>query len=241
MSNFYIWPDMPMLSIAVLVAASMFFLYLARTPLHLALDSLDEGIAGGMKSVSDWIKTVVSHMQEKNRKVLLESNIAESEQKITQEFKRVESSFTKHLTDYPALHLKLDEGIANIDSDYKECGQAIPEVPGWNDAVESIANIKGSASGDRVIENMLKELHKSAVEGEKQALAEMRKISTKRHKILSGMSPIWNKLVKVMNEVDKKISLVIETSSKIERYMQEFEKVRAGGDDKIDMLSSKAT
>lgn len=241
MSSLYIWPQMPALSITVLVAGSMLFLYLARTPLHLALDSLNDGISGGMQKIADWIKAVVIKMQEKNRKVLLESSIAESEQKIAQEFKRVDASYTKHLADYPALHLKLDEGIAVIDADFKECGQAVPEAPGWNDAVESIANIKGSASGDRVIEKMLKELQRSAVDGEKQALAEMRKTSSKRHKILSGMAPVWNKLLKAMSEVDKKVSLVLETSGKIEKYMQEYEKVRAGGEDSIDMLSSKAT
>lgn len=241
MSSFYIWPQMPFLSIAVLVAGSMLFLYLARTPLHLALDSINEGIAGGMQKIADWIKALVVKMTEKNRKVLLESNIAESEQKIAQEFKRVEASYTKHLAEYPALHLKLDEGISVIDADFKECGQAIPEVPGWNDAVASIANIKATSSGDRVIEKMLKELHKSAVDGEKQALAEMRKTSSKRHKILSSLAPVWNKLLKAMNEVDKKVSLVLETSGKIEKYMQEYEKVRAGGEDSVDMLSSKAT
>ncbi len=241
MSSFYIWPDMPVLSISVLVAVSMIFLYLARTPLHLALDSLNHGLAGGLEKTADWIKSVVKKMQEKNKKVLLESSIADSEQKIAQEFKRVEASYTKHLADYPALHLKLDESIANINDDYKDCGQAVPEAPGWNDAVESIASIKGTASGDRVIEKMLKELHKSAVEGEKMALAEMRKTSAKRHKILSSLAPVWKKIQKSMGEVNTKVSLVLETSGKIEKYMQEYEKVRQGGEGSIDMLSSKAT
>jgi len=241
MSSFYIWPQMPFLSIAVLVIASMIFLYLARTPLHLALDNLNEGIAGGLEKIAAWIKSVVVKMQEKNRKVLLESNIAESEQKIAQEFKRVEASYTKHLADYPALHLKLDENITSIDVDFKECGQVVPEAPGWNDAVESIASIKGSASGDRVIEKMLKELHKSAIDGEKTAIAEMQKISSKRHKILSAIAPTWKKILKVMNEVDTKVSLVLETSGKIEKYMKDYEKIRQGGEDSIDMLSSKAT
>ncbi len=240
MSNLYIWPEMPFLSIATLVASSMIFLYLARTPLQLALQALDDGIAGGLTKISNWIKEVVVKMQEKNKKVLLESSIADSEQKIAQEFKRLETSYTKHLADYPALHLKLDESIANIDADFKECGQAVPEAPGWNDAVESIAKIKGTATGDRVIENMLKELHKSAVDGEKMALAEMRKTASKRHKILSSLAPIWNKILKTMNVVNSKVSLVLEASSKIEKYMKEYESVRDGGADSIDMLSSRA-
>ncbi|MDH5388701.1 MAG: hypothetical protein OEY06_09645 [Gammaproteobacteria bacterium] len=241
MSNLYIWPEMPFLSIATLVAASMVFLYLARTPLHMALQSLDDGIAGGLNKISTWINSLVEKMREKSKKVLLESSIADSEQKIAQEFKRVEASYTKHLADYPALHLKLDENIAIIDADFKECGQAVPEAPGWNDAVTAIAGITGTASGDRVIEKMLKELHKSAIDGEKLALAEMRKTASQRHKILSGLAPIWNKILKAMAVVDTKISLVLETTSKIEKYMKEYESVRNGGADSIDMLSSKAT
>jgi len=241
MSSLYIWPQMPFLSITVLIIASMVFLYLARTPMHQALESLNDGIAGGLERTAEWIKSVVIKMQEKNKKVLLESNIAASEQKIAQEFKRVEVSYTKHLAEYPALHLKIDESISAIDADFQECGQVVPEAPGWNDAVESIANIKGTASGDRVIEKMLKELHKSAVDGEKMALSEMQKASTKRHKILSSLAPIWKKVQKIMSEVNTRVELVLETSGKIEKYMAEYEKVRKGGDDSIDMLSSKAT
>lgn len=241
MSSLYIWPDMPFLSISVLVALSMVFLYFARAPMHQALENLNEGIAGGLTKASEWIKATVIKLREKNKRVLLESSIADSEQKIAQEFKKMEASYTKHLADYPSLHLKLDENIANIDADFKACGQVIPEAPGWSDTVETIASMKGTASGDRAVEKMLKELHKSAVEGEKSALNEMRKTASKRHKILSAMSPTWNKILKVMNAVNDKVTLVLETTSKIEKYMQEYEKARKGGPDSIDMLSAKAT
>lgn len=241
MSSLYIWPDMPFLSIMTLVVSSMMFLYFARAPMHLALDSLNEGIAGGLSKTSDWIKTVVAKLREKNKRVLLESSIADSEQKLAQEFKRLEASYTKHLADYPSLHLKLDESIANIDADFMECGQVVPEAPGWSDAVESITRMKGAASGDRVVEKMLKELHKSAIEGEKAALSEMRKTASKRHKILSSMSPTWTRIQKVMEAVNNKVTLVLETTGKIEKYMKEYDKVRQGGPDSIDMLSARAT
>lgn len=241
MNSLYIWPDMPVLSIAVLVTASMIFLYLARTPMHQALESINDGIAGGLTKISEWIKELVAKMREKNRQVLLESSIAETEDKILHEFKRMEAGHVKHLADYPALHLKLDEGIATIDADYKECGQVIPEAPGWNDAAASIAQIKGNASSDRMVEKMLKELHKSALEGEKSALAEMRKTASQRHKILSGMSSTWNKVLKVMKVVESKVSLVLETTHKIEKFMKEYDAIRQGGEQSVDMLSSRAT
>lgn len=241
MSNLYIWPDMPFLSIATLVAASMIFLYLARTPMHLALQSLDDGIAGGMAKISTWINSLVSKMREKSKKVLLESSIADFEQKIAHEFKRVDVGYTKHLADYPKLHLKIDEGITSIAADFKDCGQAIPKAPGWCDTVESITQMQGVASGDRVVEKMLKELQKTAVDGEKAALAEMRKTATKRHKILSGLAPTWNKILKSMNTVNTKVSLALETSGKIQKYMKDYDSIRHGGADSIDMLSAKAT
>jgi len=241
MSNLYIWPDMPFLSVATLVAVSMIFLYLARTPLHLALQSLDDGIAGGLTKISNWLKSLVEKMREKNKKVLLESSIADFEQKIAHEFKRVEIGYTKHLADYPKLHLKLDENIANIAADFENCSQAVPEAPGWNEAVKSIASMKGAASGDRIIEKMLKELHKSAVEGEKAALAELRKTSAKRHKILSGIAPIWKNILKSMDTVNTKISLALETSNKIQKYMKDYDSIVKGGADSIDMLSAKTS
>lgn len=241
MNSLYIWPEMPFLSISVLVAVSMIFLYFAREPMHKALENLNEGIAGGLIKASEWIKSVVVKLREKNKRVLLESSIADTEQKIAQEFRKMEASYTKHLADYPTLHLKLDESIANIDADFKACGQVVPEAPGWSDAVESIARMKGSSSGDRVVEKMLKELHKSAVDGEKAALVEMRKTASKRHKILSALSPTWSKVLKVMNVVNDKVTLVLETTGKIEKYMVEYEKARKGGPDSIDMLSSRAS
>ncbi|MDH5784401.1 MAG: hypothetical protein OEZ16_02195 [Chromatiales bacterium] len=241
MSELYIWPDMPFLSISVLVAASMVFLYLARTPMQKALESIDEGIAGGLTRISAWINLVVVKMRDKNRQVLLESSIAETEDKILHEFRRMESGYVKHLADYPALHLKLDESIAIVDADYTECGQVIPEAPGWNDAAASIAQIKSNGSSDRMIEKMLKELHKSAIEGEKNALSEMRKTASQRHKILSGMSSTWGKILKIMKTVESKVSLVLETTHKIEKFMKEYDAIRQGGEQSIDMLSSRAT
>ncbi|MDH5601134.1 MAG: hypothetical protein OEY78_07500 [Gammaproteobacteria bacterium] len=241
MSNYYIWPDMPFLSITVLVVSSMIFLFLARTPMHLALQNLDEGIAGGLAKISKWINSLIEKMRDKNKKVLLESSIADYEQKIAHEFKRVEVGYTKHLADYPKLHLVLDENIAKISADFEECGQAVPKAPGWSDTVESLTKMQGLANGDRVVEKMLKELQKTAIDGDKAALAELRKTSTKRHKILSGLAPIWKKILKVMHTVDSKVALALETSKKIQKYMSEYDNIRQGGADSIDMLSSKST
>lgn len=202
MENLYLVPDMPAVSIVLLVLLSMVFLFLARTPMHAALKSFLEGTAGGFRKIAEWAAELSATMQENNRKVLLESGIADAEQKIMEEFRRLEATYAKHLSDYPKLHLKLDDNVSRIDLDYKECGQVVPNAPGWSEVIESIANVKES-SGDRIIEKMLSEIHKSAVEGEKRALSELRTESAKRHKILSKLAPAWKRVVKLMERVNK--------------------------------------
>ena len=239
MEAIYIWPDMPGLSIIVLLAGSMLFLWLARTPIHKAIESLSDGTSGGLIKVGEWAKAKALKMGERDRKVLLESGIADAEQKLHEEFLRVESNYAKHLADFPTLQRRLDDAISKIEGDYRECGQATPKAPGWNDAVASIAKLQGS-SGDRVIEKMLGEIHKSAIEGEKNALAELRNTTSKRHKILSGIAPVWKSISKLLKDMGDKIGLVIETTKRIDKYMTQFEKVRKADDDSIEMLASKA-
>jgi hypothetical protein len=233
------WQNMSPLALTGVVVGSMLFLFLARTPFHKAFESLSEGTGGGFRRIGEWAKKLADKMRERDRKVLLESGIAAAENKMREEFIRVEGSYSKHLKDFPGLQRKLDDGISKIEGDYRECGQATPEAPGWNDAVASIAKIKGS-SGDRIIEKMLAEIHKSAVEGEKRALAELRNTTAKRHKILSGMAPVWKGISKTLKEVGEQVSTVLETTKRIDKYMAQFEKVHQGGEDSIDMLASRA-
>lgn len=233
------WRDMSPLALTGLVIGSMLFLFLARTPIHKAFESLSEGTGGGFRRIGDWAKKLAEKMRERDRKVLLESGIAAAENKMREEFLRVEGSYSKHLKDFPGLQRKIDDNISKIEGDYRECGQATPEAPGWNDAVASIAKLKGS-SGDRIIEKMLAEIHKSAVEGEKRALAELRNTTSKRHKILSSMAPMWKNINKILKDVGEQVSAVLETTKRIDKYMGQFEKIQKGGEDSIDMLASRA-
>jgi hypothetical protein len=233
------WQNMSPLAITGVVIGSMLFLFLARTPIHQAFESLSEGTGGGFRRIGEWAKKLADKMRERDRKVLLESGISAAENKMREEFIRVEASYSKHLKDFPGLQRKIDDNISRIEGDYRECGQATPEAPGWNDAVASIAKLKGS-SGDRIIEKMLAEIHKSAVEGEKRALSELRNTTAKRHKILSSMAPAWKNIGKTLKEVGEQVSGVLETTKRIDKYMAQFEKVQKGGEDSIDMLASRA-
>ncbi len=240
MERLYLLPDMPGVSITIWILGSMIFLFFAREPMHKMIQAMSDATAGGLRKMATWIKTSVEAMRAKDRKVLLESGLAKIQGEILQEFHKIDTANTKSIAGYPELQLKLDESIAKIDGDYKECGQVAPEAPGWSEVVETIARAQGS-SGDRIIEKMLSEIHKSAVSGEKKALAELRDVAGKRHKILGSMAPVWKRIEKLGKEINHKAEKVIENSRNIDKYMEQYEKITTGGAESIDMLSSKVT
>lgn len=239
MSALYIWPGLPVISALVLILLSMLFMFLAREPLQNALQSVSDGISGGLNKLADAAQGLARSMQERDRKVLLESGVATAYRKVAEEFDRVETSYSKHLADYPGLQRRLGDEIAQLEADYAECGQVTPEAPGWNEAVATIAQVQGN-SGDRVVEKVLGEIHKSAIEGEKRALRELRNTTSQRHKILSGMVPLWKSVEKLLHDMSGKVESVLETTERIDRYMNEFTKISQGDQDSIDMLMSRA-
>ncbi len=240
MERLYLLPEMPGVSIAIWVVFSMIFLFFARDPMHRLIHAMSDATAGGLRKIASWIKISVDKMREKDRKVLLESGLAKIQGEILQEFHKIDTSNTKSVAGYPKLQLKLDENISKIEGDYKECGQVTPEAPGWSEVVETIARAQGS-TGDRIIEKMLAEIHKSAVAGEKKALSELREVTGKRHKILRAMAPVWKRIEKLSKEINHKVDKVLENSRNIDKYMDQYEKITSGGSESIDMLSSKVT
>ncbi|MDH5738666.1 MAG: hypothetical protein OEZ23_10180 [Gammaproteobacteria bacterium] len=241
MESFFIFtPSMPAVSVLIWIIGSMIVLALARDSMHKMIQAMSEGTAGGLRKLSEWTKITVEQMREKDRKVLLESGVANIQHKIMQEFHKIDTANTRSLADYPKLQLRLDDHITNLEKDYKDCGQASPQAPGWGDVIETIAKAQSSA-GDRIIEKMLSEIHKSAVSGEKKALGEYRDVASKRHKILSGMAPIWKRMEKLGKDINKKVEQVIETNSRIDKYMDQYTKLSKADPDSIDMLSSRVT
>lgn len=232
--------DISALYIGIGIVTSMIFLFFARDPAHKAIQALSMGTAGGLRKIAVWAKSASDAMREKDRKVILESGVAKIEAEIHQAFTKMESANIQSLSSYPKVQLKLDENITKIEADYKECGQAKPQAPGWTEVIEAISRAKGSV-GDRIIERMLGEIHKSAVSGEKKALSEFRDVASKRHKILNSMAPAWKRVEKLGKEVNHKVDQVIENSSKIDKYMNDYAKISKGGPESVDMLSSKMT
>ena len=239
-SKLNLFPDMPGVSIAVWIAASMIFLFLAKTPVHNMIQALSDATAGGLRKVAAWMKKAANELREKDRKVLLESGVARIQGEIVQEFSRIDMANAKALETYPKLQLRLDEAITQIERDYEDSAQLIPQAPGWSEVIDAVGRAQ-DGSNDRIIESMLGEMHKSAVEGEKKALSEYRESTSKRHKILSGMVSFWKRIDKTSKEINNKVDKVLENGRNIEKYMNRYEKISNEEPESIDMLSAKVT
>ena len=64
MNSFYFLPEMPGVSIAVWIAASMIFLFFAREPVHKMIQAFSDATAGGLRKLAEWTKNTAKAMRE---------------------------------------------------------------------------------------------------------------------------------------------------------------------------------
>lgn len=240
MESLYIVPGMPGLSLSIWVLGSMVFLFFAREPVHKLICAISDGTAGGLRKLADWAKNTAEQMREKDRKVLLESGVANIQHKINEEFTKIDFSNTKILENYPNLQLRLAEEIATIEQDYKECGTLIPEAPGWKDIIAGIKEAQNS-SKNVYIRTALEDLYNRAVEGEKKALAEFREVTSKRHKLLDSLAPVWRRIDKMSKDIYTRFEKLLENNKRIDSYMEEYARLVSADPASIDVLSSRVT
>jgi len=161
------------------------------------------------------------------------------EAKIGREFHRIEGAFAKELARYPDMHRKIDDLVTKVDADFQECASAAPSAPGWSEAVTAVA--KMPPGGDGVVKKVLEEIHKSAVAGEKKALQDFREATAKRHKLLGGMAPAWKELTKLASETGHAVTAALESTKRIDGYMESYEKVREADDKAVRALGWSST
>jgi len=224
MESLYLWPANPAASLLVLAILAQVFLYAARHPMHRAFAALGRLLAGGFRVAARFCKSVSTAIAQRDREMLADAGKGDAEARIAREFRRIEGTYAKELARYPDLHRRMDEVTAKIDADYKECGTAVPTPPGWAEATAAVAKMEGS--GDRVVQKLLEEIHRSAKDSEKKALHEVRETNSKRHKILSGMAPMWKELKNLVVESGRSVTKALESTKRIDGYMESYEKIR---------------
>ena len=226
MQSLYLWPDRPALSLFVIWMVTQLLFYAARVPMHRALRKLGAALGGSLRIAGRWMRSVSEELRKRNREVLLEAARAEAEGKLEHELQRMASTFTTELKQYPALHRRLDESVKKVEEDFKASAMVPTEAPGWPEAVRAVVNIP--RAGDRTVQKVLDEIHRSAVAQEKKALQAYREATAERHDILAASAVHWKDIKRLLEQVGKAVTGTLEASSRADAHVERYEKIRRG-------------
>jgi len=224
MEMLYLWPDKPALSLCVLWLGSTLFFWAAREPMLQLVKGLGRSLEEGFGRLAERCGALSESLRERNRASLLAAGLLETQSKLDREFQRVDSGFSDQLERYAGLQRRLDDLLHRADADYRECGNAAPEVPGWTSAVESIAAIP--ANNDPNVHKILEGIRASLRDAEKRALSAYRADSSRRHKALGRMLRHWKALRGLLARMHDSVNLALEKTNRISAFADEYEQIR---------------
>lgn len=213
-------------------------MYLARQPFHRSMASMGRIIYNAMRLAAASVKLAEQRLRLRNQEVLLSAGLEMAERKVEREFDRISVAVLRDMDGYPQIQRKLNENLNNLEEDYQNCAEIPQTLPDWVKVIDAIANIK--PSGDRMVVNMLEEIHQTLLEQHKSSVERHRRDVAERHTILSRMLPLWRGIQKTIHNVEKRISDLIQRSKKIDRYMNDYEKIRSQTDMAERQLSSSS-
>lgn len=235
-----IWSNHIVLSIGIWCLVIIAIGYFAKNPMHGAINSLCIMLHDGFAQMGTSVSRSSEKLVERNREVLLAKGLEDCEADIEREFYRVNTIVERDLSGFPVLKRKLLEQISIIDQDYQQSANIPPTPPEWVEAVDALAKLPETASGNKAVANILKEIHKTTANQHKSAMDEYRKAVSDHHSELNKLMPYWRKLTKYLDMVSKTITGLQERSAKIDQKMDDYENILAKSDAAERTLSSSS-
>ncbi|MEJ2640153.1 MAG: hypothetical protein P8010_11295 [Desulfosarcinaceae bacterium] len=224
--------------IPLLILMIWMVMCLARRPFHRSMEAFGRIIYNSMRLAAASVKRGERLLRDRNREVLMAAGLEMAERKVEREFDRISFAVQRDLEGFPQLQRKINEELHKLEEDYAKCGDIPQSLPDWIKVIDAIANIQ--PSGDRMVVNMLEEIHDTISDQHKTAVEEHRRSVSERHRILNRMLPQWRGMQKIMSGVEKATSGLIQRSKKIDRYMDSYQKTYSQTDIAERQLSSSS-
>ncbi len=231
-------PGQPVLSVIVLALLLILVLYFARRPAHSLILSLVRAINNGLRVASRAVLQTEKRLIVRNREVLLAHGREATEHIIEREFERVDATLRRDMSEYPALQRKLTESLTKIEEDYQESTNVPPSPPGWTQAIAAVAAIPSSS--DPMVVEILRGIRDALVKAHDNAIHEYREQSQERHKLLKVMLPYWRKVQSSLDQMDKRVTRLLDRSRAIDRHINTYEEILKGTDKAVRTLSSSS-
>ncbi len=231
-------PGQPVLSAIVLALLLVLVLYFARRPAHSLILSLARALNNGLRIASRAVLQTEKRLIVRNREVLLAQGREATEHIIEREFERVDATLRRDMAEYPALQRKLTESLTKIEEDYQQSTDVPPSPPGWTQAIAAVASIP--SSDDPMVVEILRGIKDALVKAHENAIHEYREQSHGRHKLLKVMLPYWRKVQSSMDQMDKRVTRLLDRSRAIDRHINTYEEILKGTDKAQRTLSSSS-
>ncbi len=238
-SDWMIWPGQPGMSILIWGLLAITLMYLARVPAHRAIRAASRVMAQAMRLAARSVVIAQERLEKRNRAVLLSAGQAQAETQIKQEFQRVHTAVARDLGAYPALHRKLIDQIERMDQDYRDASENPPALPSWLSAMKVVEGVTKKGH-DPLLAKALEGMSQGLVAGHKEALAEYRVQTAKRHDLLNGMMPYWRNLSDTLKGVEKTVAGLDDRSRHIDDQMGRYEQMVGQTNRAQRMLSSSS-
>jgi len=199
-------------------------MYLARKQFHQAMTSLAQIIYAAMRVAAMSVKQAEARLVERNREVLLSSGFEEAERRMEREFDRIGTAVQRDLPEFPKLQRSIIEELMKLDEDYRQCAEVPQGIAEWDKVINAIAGIK--PTNDPIVANMLEDILATLKDQHKITLESHRKDVGNRHAVLSRMLPVWQSINKRLEDLQKSIAELNHRSKQVDRYMENYEKVK---------------
>lgn len=239
MNSLLLWPKQPLLSLLVLLAIAVPFLYAARSPMQDLIARLSRAIANPLRLGARWFGQAAYRLQMRNREVLFAHGSRELKLTIERELERVSALVQRDLQGYPAMQRKLMDEITHIEEDYKRSAEVPPPPPEWVRAIEELAKIK--AGGDGVVERILGDIRKSLDGIYQKVVSEYRRAYEERHSILKRFLPFWRAAGQTLSQVERNITGLQDSAAKIDTNVGRLEAIFAKRSDAEHALITSAS
>jgi len=239
MKALYLWPDHVALSLLVLWLGSVVFLWAAREPMLSLLRSVAEFIGEACAGLARGCDSAASELRERGRAALLAAGKLEAQGRLGREIRRIDASFTERLGQYSGLQRRLADLLVKLEGDYEACAITPPDVPGWSNAVQAIAQIP--TPGDANVQKVLESIRESSEDAEERALRQHRDDTSRRHKLLAGMASCWKDVRDLSARMGDSVAKAMETTQRIHGYVEEYEKVAKREEGAARALTYSAT
>jgi len=234
----HLWSDSSGVSITVWAFFIITAMYLARNSAHRLIASASSLLNSALNLTSESLSSLEQRIVERNKQVILQEGLENTERSIEREFQRVNTLVALDLSGYPAVQRQITDTINQIEADYQSSNETPPSPPDWLEAVDAISKIQ--SNGDSAVEKILESIKGSMENAHEETLKEYRKNSLSRLQYLKKMLPSWRGLSQTVSHMNKSITDLSDKAGFIDQQMEKYEQIRKEDDNAARLLMSSS-